>query len=61
MRTAVTFKPISALRPEEMTAISGVVKSAETKLTAKKGFKIFELIVSDDTGSIVCNGSISPF
>lgn len=55
------IKPISTLRPEEMTAISGVVKSAETKLTPKKGFKIFELIVSDDTGSIVCKWFNQPF
>ena len=46
------LKPIAELRPGEEQTICGVVQSTHLKVTSRRRFKIFEMVVGDDSGSI---------
>jgi ATP-dependent DNA helicase RecG len=46
------FQPIAALRPGHTASIIGEVISSGVRPTRRPGFRIFELLVRDDTGSI---------
>src|SRR5687767_15239561 len=47
------LKPISSLKPGQQVAIAGRIQSSRLRTTRRPGFKIFEALVGDATGSIV--------
>ncbi len=56
------FQPIASLRPGNTASIMGEVVSGGIRPTRRPGFRIFELLVRDNTGSICArSGSTSPF
>ena len=46
------LQPIRDLRAGEVTSISGVVRSCGLRNTRRPGFRIFELLVQDGSGSV---------
>jgi ATP-dependent DNA helicase RecG len=46
------LQPIASLRPGQSVAISGRILSCGLRSTRRPGFKIFEALVSDDSGSL---------
>ena len=47
------LQPISALKAGQQVAIAGRIQSSRLRTTRRPGFKIFEALVGDTTGSIV--------
>jgi ATP-dependent DNA helicase RecG len=47
------LQPISTLRPGQQVAIAGRIQSSRVRTTRRPGFKIFEALVGDDSGSIL--------
>src|SRR5687768_11114694 len=47
------LQPISSLKPGQEVAIAGRIQSSRLRTTRRPGFKIFEALVGDATGSIV--------
>jgi ATP-dependent DNA helicase RecG len=47
------LQPISSLKPGQQVAIAGRIQSSRLRTTRRPGFKIFEALVGDATGSIV--------
>ena len=45
--------PIASLKPGQHVAIAGRIQSSRLRTTRRPGFKIFEALVGDATGSIV--------
>ena len=48
------MQPINTLRPGNKAAVLGEIKSANVALTRRRGFKIFHLVLADQSGSIRC-------
>jgi ATP-dependent DNA helicase RecG len=48
------MQPIASLRPGAKVAVLGEVKSARLSVTRRRGFKIFNAVVSDASGAIRC-------
>ncbi len=48
------MQPIASLRPGAKTAVLGEIKSARLSITRRRGFKIFNAVVSDRSGAIRC-------
>ena len=46
------LQPISSLKPGQQVAISGRIQSSRLRTTRRPGFKIFEALIGDATGSI---------
>src|ERR1700686_1166289 len=46
------LQPISALKPGQQVAIAGRIQSSKLRTTRRPGFKIFEALVGDSSGSI---------
>jgi ATP-dependent DNA helicase RecG len=47
------MRPISSLKPGEQVAVSGRIQSSRVRTTRRPGFRIFEALIGDATGSIV--------
>jgi ATP-dependent DNA helicase RecG len=47
------LQPISSLKPGQQAAIAGRIQSSALRTTRRPGFKIFEALIGDATGSIV--------
>ena len=47
------LRPISSLKPGQQVAITGRVQSSGLRSTRRPGFKIFEALIGDPSGSIV--------
>src|SRR5688500_9331063 len=47
------LKPISSLKPGQQVAIAGRIQSSRLRTTRRPGFKIFEALIGDASGSIV--------
>ena len=47
------LQPIASLKAGQHVAIAGRIQSSRLRTTRRPGFKIFEALVGDDTGSIV--------
>ena len=47
------LQPIASLKPGQQVAIAGRIQSSRLRTTRRPGFKIFEALVGDATGSIV--------
>ena len=47
------LQPISSLKAGQQVAIAGRIQSSRLRTTRRPGFKIFEALVGDATGSIV--------
>ena len=45
--------PISQLREDAFVTIQGTVKSVDLQTTRRKGFKIFQLLVEDPSGTVI--------
>jgi ATP-dependent DNA helicase RecG len=48
------MQPIASLRPGTKAAVLGEIKSARLAITRRRGFKIFNAVVSDASGAIRC-------
>jgi ATP-dependent DNA helicase RecG len=48
------MQPITSLRPGNKAAVLGEIKSARLSITRRRGFKIFNAVVGDDSGAIRC-------
>jgi ATP-dependent DNA helicase RecG len=48
------MQPIASLRPGAKAAVLGEIKSARLSITRRRGFKIFNAVVSDASGAIRC-------
>ena len=48
------MQPIASLRPGNKAAVLGEIKSARLAITRRRGFKIFNAVVSDASGAIRC-------
>ncbi|MGH9346674.1 MAG: ATP-dependent DNA helicase RecG, partial [Vicinamibacterales bacterium] len=48
------MQPIVSLRPGAKAAVLGEIKSARLSITRRRGFKIFNAVVSDASGAIRC-------
>jgi ATP-dependent DNA helicase RecG len=48
------MQPIASLRPGNKAAVLGEIKSARLAVTRRRGFKIFNAVVSDASGAIRC-------
>jgi len=46
------LQPISSLKPGQQVAIAGRIQSSRLRTTRRPGFKIFEALIGDATGSI---------
>jgi ATP-dependent DNA helicase RecG len=55
------LRPIAQLKPGETASISGEILSASLRVTRRPGFKIFEALVRDATGSIRATWLNQPF
>ncbi|MGH9257221.1 MAG: DEAD/DEAH box helicase, partial [Vicinamibacterales bacterium] len=55
------MQPIASLRPGARAAVLGDIKSARLAITRRRGFKIFNAIVSDASGAIRCTWMNQPF
>ncbi|HKY22574.1 MAG TPA: ATP-dependent DNA helicase RecG [Vicinamibacterales bacterium] len=47
------LQPIAALKPGQHVAIAGRIQSSRLRTTRRPGFKIFEALIGDATGSVV--------
>ncbi|HET9468438.1 MAG TPA: ATP-dependent DNA helicase RecG [Vicinamibacterales bacterium] len=47
------LQPIASLKPGQQAAIAGRIQSSRLRTTRRPGFKIFEALIGDATGSIV--------
>ena len=47
------MRPISSLKPGEQVAVSGRIQSSRVRTTRRPGFRIFEALIGDATGSVV--------
>jgi ATP-dependent DNA helicase RecG len=47
------LQPIASLKPGQQVAIAGRIQSSRLRTTRRPGFKIFEALIGDATGSIV--------
>ena len=47
------LQPIASLKPGQQVAVAGRIQSSRLRTTRRPGFKIFEALVGDATGSIV--------
>ena len=48
------MQPISSLRPGARAAVLGEIKSGRLAITRRRGFKIFNAVISDASGAIRC-------
>jgi ATP-dependent DNA helicase RecG len=48
------MQPIATLRPGMRAAVLGEIKSANVALTRRRGFKIFHVVLADQSGAIRC-------
>ncbi|MSO46360.1 MAG: DEAD/DEAH box helicase, partial [Acidobacteria bacterium] len=48
------MQPIASLRPGARAAVLGEIKSAKLAITRRRGFKIFNAVISDASGAIRC-------
>ena len=48
------MQPIATLRPGHKAAVLGEIKSANVALTRRRGFKIFHIVLADQSGAIRC-------
>jgi ATP-dependent DNA helicase RecG len=48
------MQPITSLRPGNKAAVLGEIKSARLSITRRRGFKIFNAVVGDESGAIRC-------
>ena len=48
------MQPIATLRPGARAAVLGEIKSAKLAITRRRGFKIFNAVISDASGAIRC-------
>ncbi|HEX7071920.1 MAG TPA: hypothetical protein VF190_13990, partial [Rhodothermales bacterium] len=48
------MQPIATLRPGMRAAVLGEIKSANVALTRRRGFKLFHLVLGDQSGAIRC-------
>jgi ATP-dependent DNA helicase RecG len=48
------MQPIASLRPSAKAAVLGEIKSSRLSITRRRGFKIFNAVVSDASGAIRC-------
>ncbi|PWT82732.1 MAG: ATP-dependent DNA helicase RecG [Blastocatellia bacterium] len=55
------FQPIVSLRPGTVTSIAGRIASSGVRSTRRPGFKIFEALVTDASGSIRATWLNQPF
>src|SRR5215471_17592541 len=55
------FQPIASLRPRTVTSIAGRIVSSGVRSTRRPGFKIFEALVTDASGSIRATWLNQPF
>jgi len=55
------MQPIGSLRPGARAAVLGEIKSARLAMTRRRGFKIFNAVVSDASGAIRCTWMNQPF
>jgi len=55
------LQPIASLRPGRPASITGRILSAGVRTTRRPGFKIFEALVTDDSGSIRATWLNQPF
>jgi ATP-dependent DNA helicase RecG len=55
------MQPIASLRPGARAAVLGEIKSARLAVTRRRGFKIFNAVISDASGAIRCTWMNQPF
>ena len=55
------MQPIASLRPGARAAVLGEIKSARLAITRRRGFKIFNIVLSDASGAIRCTWMNQPF
>ena len=55
------MQPIASLRPGVKAAVLGEIKSARLAITRRRGFKIFNAVVSDASGAIRCTWMNQPY
>src|SRR5207244_2649423 len=55
------LQPIASLRPGQTAAIAGRVSSCGVRATRRPGFKIFEALITDGTGSVRATWLDQPF
>jgi ATP-dependent DNA helicase RecG len=55
------MQPIASLRPGTRAAILAEIKSARLAITRRRGFKIFNAVMSDASGAIRCTWMNQPF
>ena len=48
------MQPIASLRPGAKAAVLGQIKSARLETTRRRGFRIFNMLLGDDSGAIRC-------
>ncbi|HTM03774.1 MAG TPA: ATP-dependent DNA helicase RecG [Vicinamibacterales bacterium] len=48
------MQPIATLRPGMRAAVLGEIKSANVALTRRRGFKIFHIVLGDQSGAVRC-------
>ena len=46
------LQPIAGLKPGQQVAIAGRIQGSQLRTTRRPGFKIFEAVVGDSTGSV---------
>jgi ATP-dependent DNA helicase RecG len=55
------MQPIASLKPGAKAAVLGDIKSARLAVTRRRGFKIFNAVVGDESGAIRCTWMNQPF
>jgi ATP-dependent DNA helicase RecG len=55
------MQPIATLRPGAKAAVLGEIKSARLAITRRRGFKIFNAVLSDASGAIRCTWMNQPY
>jgi ATP-dependent DNA helicase RecG len=55
------LQPVSSLKPGQQAAVAGRIQSSRLRTTRRPGFKIFEALVGDASGSIVAVWMNQPF
>ncbi len=53
MKTAAIFSRSASLKAGQQVAIAGRIQSSRLRMTRRPGFKIFEALIGDATGSIM--------
>lgn len=56
-----TVKKISQLTLDEVQMVSGTIKRVGSRTTSRKHFRIFELILEDETGLLICKWFNQPY